>query len=153
MTKAKVCFGGIPTDIEVRQLMEAYPMTEMKAGDTYSYDDVVKLIQCEVGSNRFRAVTTRWRNKVERETGKRIGAYDGELFRVMTEQEKLEAIEADEKHVVKTIFKNLRRIPNVDRKQLDEDGQKRLDHKTLNARKMLASQQQRQEKALLMPEV
>jgi len=152
-TKTNVYFAGIPTEIDVRLLMDTYPTEEMKIGDEYPYSVVAGLIQCDVKSNRFGTVTTVWRRKVENLTGNRIGARGGECFWVMTDKEKLEAIESKETSVFRQIRKNIRRIPNVDRKQLNEDEKKRLDHKTMNARNLLASKQQRQDPEQLLPKV
>lgn len=143
MSGAKVFYGGIPTDIDIRKLVDAYPMERMKAGDKYTYSEVGKLIGVSQADHRFRTVTNRWRGMVERETGKRIGAYEGEFFRVMTEPEKVEALQNKRKSIVKQVNKNIRRANLVDRKKLSEEMCRTLDHGHMNDRNMIAIQQLR----------
>lgn len=86
-----VFFGGVPTDPEVRQLREAYPESEMEPGHVIPYDDVAKVINTGKATNRFRSVTTRWRNIVERETGRIvIGTEAGVGFKVLDNSQKID---------------------------------------------------------------
>lgn len=156
MANGKLFFGGLPTDPEIKRLMDAFPESEMKVGDKFSYDRVSEVISAPYGSNRFRTITNRWRNIVEKRCGLFIGIppdMAGEGFRVLSEQEKLEL--ACRKHG--TVVTGIRRtsilIASTDRSALASDEDKKF-YDLLHGRNaaMIASAQIRN-KTKMLPEV
>lgn len=61
---SKPFFGGIPTDVDVRALREAFP--NIQVGDEISYDDVAAIIGAKPRTNRFRTVVDAWRRDLFR---------------------------------------------------------------------------------------
>lgn len=77
---AKMYFAGLPTEIDLDKLREAYGVP--KEGDVISYDEISKLIGVGVRSHRFVTVTTAWRRNLVREHNVYMKAHDGK-FEVM----------------------------------------------------------------------
>jgi hypothetical protein len=149
MATTKLHFGGIPTDIDIKKLRDAFPESRMKAGDKFTYGEIEALLMIQRSDNRFKTVTNRWRNIIERSTGIRIAAMgnnsgDG-FFKVLSEPEKLQAVESKRKSVVKQTRKNLLRTAWIDRGALNDDEKKRLDHEALNSKNIIANQQLRRQ--------
>lgn len=151
MGNSKVFFGGVPTSIDIRKLQEQWPETEMKAGDTFPYEEIEIVISEGRSTNRFKTITNRWRNIVERNTGKRINPDGLNGFKVLTESEKLAAIEGKRRSIEKQGRRNLVRAGFVERKSLNNDERRRLDHVVLNEKNALAVKQLRQ--PLELPEM
>lgn len=87
----RVFSGGVPTDPEVRALRDAFPDSSLNIGDVIAYEEVEKIIGSSKASNRFRAVTTRWRGMVERESGRIvIGTEAGVGFKVLDNVQKID---------------------------------------------------------------
>lgn len=72
--------NGLPTDIDIRALFDAYGVP--KEGDAITYDDVSRLIKTPTRSPRWVTVTNRWRKRLIKEHNTYLSARDGE-FRVM----------------------------------------------------------------------
>lgn len=136
-------FGGIPTALEVKKLKETYPENRMKHGDIIDYDDVSEIINARPKTSRFKVITWRWRSLIEKDTGIRIGAFEGTHFKVLNESEKLEFIQNKKRSVTRQMRKNLIRTSYVDRSKLTQKEKDALDHEAMNAKNMLASQQLR----------
>ena len=141
-------FGGIPTALEVKKLRETYPENIMSPGDIIEYQAVSEIIGARPKTSRFKVVTWRWRALVEKDTGIRIGAFDGTYFKVLNESEKLEFIQNKKRSVTRQMRKNLIRTSYVDRSKLTQKEKDALDHEAMNAKNMLASQQLRTYKEL-----
>jgi hypothetical protein len=56
---------GLPTAPDVNAIREKWP--ELKVGDRVLYSDISALLKIEIGSHRFRSVTTAWRKREEQE--------------------------------------------------------------------------------------
>jgi hypothetical protein len=81
---------ALSTDIDINNLKDAYPFKTLFVGQKFLYADLEKLLQLNRASNRFRTVTSRWRNMVERETGYIIDPIgDAKGFKILNDQEKL----------------------------------------------------------------
>jgi hypothetical protein len=140
VNKKGIVFGGIPTDIDIRALREAFPTSAFTVGMTISYDAVEKVIDCASTSHRWKTVTTRWRKLVEKDTGIIIGVKSG-TFVVLDDHEKLDLSYSK----MRTSFRATRRSVHVvsltDRKALTEEEQKQYDVLTSRQRAMMAAAQ------------
>ena len=58
-------FGGIPTEPDVKKLMEAYPEESLIPGTEIPYSGVDAIIGVEYGNGRWQGVTNAWRKRVE----------------------------------------------------------------------------------------
>jgi hypothetical protein len=150
--EGKTYFGGIPTDIDIKKLNDNYPADALKAGDVIFYSEIEDLLKINRNDHRFKTVTTRWRSILERETGMRIGAYAGDTFKVMSESEKLVAVENKKRSVVRQVRKNRARTTMINPKELTEDERRRLEHESITANNILAIQQLRN-KQLTLPTI
>ena len=90
MANEKLYFGGIPTDIDVRALREAFPESGLKVGQLIPYAAVEAIVKTPKDSCRFKTITGRWRRLVERDSEIILGAEKGQGFRVLDNSEKLE---------------------------------------------------------------
>jgi hypothetical protein len=137
-------FGGLPTDIELAKLKEAYPATELKVGKIIPYAELEQLLGLDWTSNRFRTVTNRWRRVVEADTNIFIHPDPGYGFKILTESEKLDLSTKK----IRTASHAARRAfvvnTRIDRKQLTDDEKAMADHVTQTAAKINASAQLKQ---------
>ena len=78
-------FGGVPTELEVKALREAFPA--MEVGQEITTEEVEKIIDVKKGESRYYTVTVRWRKEVERKDGLVIGQTP-EGFRVLDDADK-----------------------------------------------------------------
>lgn len=59
-------FGkGIPTQPDVEALKKRWPAEQMKPGDIITFDDVATVIGVDKDANRWKSVTTAWRNQLK----------------------------------------------------------------------------------------
>lgn len=72
--------NGLPTDIDIRALTDAYGVPAV--GASISYEDVAALIKSPARSSRWTTVTNRWRKRLFKEHNVLIEARDG-AFRAM----------------------------------------------------------------------
>ena len=77
----RVFSGGVPTDMELNFLHKKIGVP--KVGRFISYDEVEEIIKCGWKSWRFRTITTRWRNILEREHSVFLKAVTGQGFRAL----------------------------------------------------------------------
>jgi len=80
-------FGGIPTDLDVKRLRDAYPFDEMSVGDIMPYSDIEAMLGIDRRSSRFKSVTLSWRKRAFRETPFTIGTERGLGFKVLSDSE------------------------------------------------------------------
>ncbi len=79
---SKAYFGGMPTDLDVRKLIETFP--ELVEGACVTHDEIEAVIGVDRHSNRYRAITIAWRSKLLRDENMEIGAVNGVGFEVRT---------------------------------------------------------------------
>lgn len=72
---------GLPTKPDVDMLLKAFP--ELKEGDQIPYEEVSAILGVDKGSNRFRTVTNRWRDRLV-ESGVVVYCDTGRAFYVAT---------------------------------------------------------------------
>jgi hypothetical protein len=144
-----VFFGGVPTDIDLRLLREAFPPAELTVGRLLPYPSVARAIKSEVGSCRYKTVTNRWRKVLESEHGLIVGTKAGEGFIVLDDHEKLDLSSSKIRSSRRAARRSLQVAAKIDRKALTEPEQREHDLNTLRAAAITATAQIR--KALDMP--
>ncbi len=147
--KSGVFGGGVPTDIDLRRLREAFPPDSLKVGTLIPYANVAAAILCEVNSYRYRTVTNRWRKIIEAEHGKIIGTKAKEGFIVLDDHEKLDLSSAKLRSSRRAARRSLQVAAKIDRKELTESECIAHDLNTLRAAAITATSQIR--KALDLP--
>ncbi len=71
--RAKLYFGGLPTEMDVRRLRDAFTP---KVGTGVTYEEIENVIGARYKSGRFDSVTSAWRRGLMRE-GFDTARYDG----------------------------------------------------------------------------
>lgn len=122
----KPFFGGLPTDIDVKRLLEAFPNIE--PGGEVGYDDVAKVIGVDVGTNRFRTVTNAWRRRLLRTGNVAIDAVPGRGFRRLTELERSERDRGGWRRDQVRAARKVRDLALTDTTSFDEREKKSHDH-------------------------
>jgi hypothetical protein len=132
-------FGGIPTEIEVRRIMERWPMTDMKEGDEIAYADMAAVINSEYGSFRFRTVTSRWRKMIENEAGIIIGTKEARCFVVLNNGQKLSLSRAKMRMSGRAALRAYKTAAVIDAKKLTDAEKKEYDHTVSKAAAVMAT--------------
>ena len=151
MTETKTYFGGVPTDIEIKQLREAYPDVELTPGRVISYEDIESLIGTERGTARWQAVTNRWRRIVENATEKVIGTDPGIGFKVLVEGEKVMLSTSKLRTAGRMARRSYVVASRVDIKALTEQEKTEYDHAVRRSAALL--QAARLKSRVALPEV
>jgi len=125
--KVSLCFGGVPTDPDVKRIRERWPDTELKEGDTISYEDVEETIGSARLDTRFQSVTTRWRRLVFKETGKLLECNPNVGFVVASNGEKLNHGQRKLRSAFKAVRRSAEVTETIDRDKLDNEEKGRLD--------------------------
>lgn len=73
--------GGMPTDLDVQKLMDAFGVPEV--GSLIGYDKIAEVIGHERGEGRWRSITVAWRKKLDRESNLILKAVNNEGYRVL----------------------------------------------------------------------
>ena len=84
---SKMFFSGIPTAIDVRALIEAFPA--LVVGQELAHDEVAEVIAVDAKSSRYRTVTNSWRRQLLAENNIDLGAVAGTGFRVLAPDERI----------------------------------------------------------------
>jgi hypothetical protein len=115
-------FGGLPTDIELQRLEEAYPVSEMQIGQEISYSQVEKIINLDWKSARFRSVTCRWMKKIRNSTGMVLKRMRGEYaFKVLSENEKVDESVQRQIEGKNKFLKSFKLLSCTNKQSLDDD--------------------------------
>lgn len=134
-------FGGIPTEIDIKKLREAWPETKMKIGDKFTYSAIENLLGIKKESNRFKTITTRWRKIIEKQVGIILGPYEGIGFKVLSEHEKLELSGTKLRIAVNSTRKSMTILALTDRNQLTDKEKADYDHRQIANSKIMAAAQ------------
>jgi hypothetical protein len=155
MASDNMFFGGIPTDIEVKKLREAYPDSELKPGLLISYEEVETVAGLDrlAKRSRWMSVTDRWRRNVESEVGVIIGPDpDGTAaFKVYTEGDKVGLSTKKLKTAGRMARRSYVVAARVDVKQLTEQEKANYEHNIHRSAAVLAAAKLKAKVAL--PEV
>jgi hypothetical protein len=146
-------FGGIPTDMDVKKIREAFPDDELQEGQVIPYATISDIIGNAKDANRFRSVTNRWRKLVEKDSQKFIGTEPGVGFKVLKDGEKLELSGSKLRSAVKSVRRSYVVAGHVDTKRLDEEERGRYDMLCSRHAKLLAAAQVRGQKEEDLPSI
>lgn len=113
---SKVHFGGVPTDGDVRNLMEHFG--QLKPGDEIAHEDVEQVLHSTRNTSRYRTVTGAWRKKLMREHNCDVAAVPGVGFRCLTDAER---VAAGVSGVQSGLRKQLHSVVRADRVQTDDE--------------------------------
>ena len=136
---SKTFKNGLPTDIDIRALFDAFGLPA--EGSVIPYADVTAIIKTPSHSARWLTVTARWRKHLEREHGIYTLARDG-VFTVMTPSMQLEHGVKKQTKGVRQIRGSIRVLGGIATERLTDVERKRLTHTQQNNATALFSMQQ-----------
>lgn len=149
MSNSRVYHAGIPTDVDVNKIRDAYPDSHLRAGQIIPYSEVESLLQENKNSNRWKSVTSKWRRTVESETGVIIGVERGVGFKVLQEIEKLDLCGTKLKSATRMAKRSYQVASRVVTRGLSEEQRRRLDFYVMRNSKILAASQVKSKSNLL----
>lgn len=123
---SKAFFGGIPTDSDVKKLLEAFP--DIKPGEMITYTQVAEVIRVKYGTSRFRTVTTAWRKTLLRTNNFILEAVPGQGFRRRTELERSQKDRSGWRQDQSRAARKVRDLGRTDITEFDERDRKSHDH-------------------------
>lgn len=118
--------GGLPTDIDVKRLLEAFP--SISPGFVITYTEVSLVIGVTHGSTRFRTVTNAWRKRLLRVDNFVLEAIAGQGFRRRTELERSQKDRSGWRRDQNRAARKVRDMTRVDTVEFDERERKSHDH-------------------------
>src|SRR5262245_53413982 len=105
--QAKPYFGGIPTEPDVRRLMDRFCAPEP---GVIPHEEIEKEIREESDSSRYRTIVSAWRRRLRREHNIDTSAEPGHGIRILTEPERVDVSKRDLGRGVRGIVRSHVRI-------------------------------------------
>jgi len=122
---AKLFLSGIPTEPDVRALMEKF--NDYTPGVEVFYTDIAELVNVEVRSCRFEVVLAAWRKKIRKDHNVVFKRF-GDHLRFLAEMERVQEDASDYRQGAKKQLRAYGDIAMVRTEKLDELGRKKADH-------------------------
>lgn len=143
-TSNKLYFGGIPTEPDVRKLMESYPVDGMKPGDLIGYEEIGTVIMEKVRSSRWKSVTTAWRKKLEDESKILLKCISDKMaFKVLNDDEKADERNKKQVEAGRKARKSLKIHLIIDKQGLSDKNKAEYDFYEQRAKGIIAAAQLR----------
>ncbi len=135
--KWKIGFGGVPTEADVRALLDTFGVpTE---GASVTYEQIARVLHQPVRSNRWKTVTNAWRKRLFEEHNLILGAADG-AFTALLPGERIERGAGKLRSGMRSVRRAGAIVQRTDRARLSETETKRADHvQVVSAALMLAA--------------
>lgn len=128
--RQKLYFGGIPVAPDLRKLVEAFGSPEPGLID---YERIESVLGITRERTRFRTVVTSWRRHLLGEENVYTAAIPGEGIKILTEQERTEAVERLQGRASKTQRRVLLHAVRIRVEMLDALYRARVDHLRIQA--------------------
>ena len=120
-------FGGMPTDPDVRKLLDAFP--NLAVGETVLYSDVSDVIGVPYGTNRWESIITAWRKRMLRpETNMDLARISGTHFLVLSAPQRVNKGSENVRRRVRAIRRDANLVASVPAADLDDISKKHRDH-------------------------
>lgn len=124
-TNQTVFNNGVPTEIDVRKLMEKYGVPAQ--GQRISKNEVSGIIGVPVGSNRYLSIVTAWRKKLDRESNVIFKVVNGS-FVVADPSTRIDMSGAGMKHALRKVRRSGGIAARTDRDGLTAEQMRTQDH-------------------------
>jgi hypothetical protein len=148
MANGQPFFGGIPTDIDVRRMRDAFPKDTLKEGKLITYEEIENVIGSKRKEFRFKTVTNRWRKLVEKECEIVIGCVPSKGLIVNDDHEKVDLMGTKLRSAARACKRSLVVSSRIETKNLTAEEKKEFTHRGACAGAMIASARIRGQKAL-----
>lgn len=122
---SKLFFGGVPTEPDVKKLIDAYGVPQP---GMIPYADVAAVIGLDPKSTRWRSVTDAWRFRLRRENNIEVRAIPGMGFKVLTEQERIPDTYVALRQTARVAREANRRAVSIDSARLNDVDRTKRDH-------------------------
>jgi len=133
---AQIFKGGIPYGPDIKRLSEAFPVPELTEGLIISHPKLEAILEIARTSQRYYGVVNAWISKQKHDNGIIIKWQPSVGLKVLNPAEVLEFAETRTKQKAKQLGRSVKWFSWVDRKRLDDTGQKRLDHQMMVSARM-----------------
>lgn len=120
---SRLFIGGKDTKPEIDAIMAAF---EARPGTSVSHEDIAKAAGLDIGSNRFRTVTQRWRKMIERDNTVRVESRE-RVFHFLTADEAHDRLKVDLHRIGRAAGKMHVRASVIDVQHLN--GERRETHR------------------------
>jgi hypothetical protein len=117
---------GVPTEIDVKRLREAYP--QLAVGQLIPYEDVARVIGAPYKTGRFRVVTEAWRKWLRRSENCAVKCVAGRGFMRMAELERSEVDRVGWRKDQGRAARKVRDLARVDTLSFEERDRSSHDH-------------------------
>lgn len=148
----RVYFGGVPTEPDVKKLLERFDVEDMIPGHEIKYSEVSEVIGQPKEASRWRTVTTAWRRRLEKDRNIFIGCNpEKKCFYVLSEGGKV-GLSGSKLRSATVAAKRSFEVSNcVDTKKLSDDERRKHEFYSMKSGVMIAAGQLRSKK-MIMPE-
>lgn len=136
MDSALIFKGWIPYGPDVKRLAEAFPVPELTEGLVITHTKMESILEVKRSTSRYYGVVNAWISKQKHDNGIIIIWQSSIGLKVLNPAEVLEHAETRTKQKSKQLGRAVKLFGWVDRKRLDETGQKRLDHQMVVSAKL-----------------
>lgn len=128
MSDASIFKGGIPYAPDIRRLSEAFPVPSLVEGLTIPHEKLEAVLDLKRGNSRYYGVVNAWIGHQKNENSIVIVWEPSEGLKVLNPAEILHHAETRTRQKSGQLNRAVKLFAWVDRKRLDDTGQKRLDH-------------------------
>lgn len=126
MSKSGLFLGGVPTEPDVKRLIEAY--STLKPGDEITHAEMARTIDADERSNRYRTVVTAWRRQMLKLHNVDMQPIRGVGFRIIDGIERISASVKDYGGGVRKIVRSVGRARRVEMEKLTNEQQRVSEH-------------------------
>lgn len=146
----RVYFGGVPTEPDVKKLLERFDVEDMIPGYEIKYSEVSEVIGQPKEASRWRTVTTAWRKRLENDRGIFLGC-DKEkgCFYVLSEGGKVDLSGSKLQSAATAAKRAYVVLGCVDTKKLSDDERRKHEFYSMKSGVMIAAGQLRSKKMIL----
>ena len=150
MNKGKAYFAGVPTEPDIKKLLESFDVEDMVPGYEIKYSEVSRVIDQPKEASRWRTVTTAWRNRLEKDRGIFIGCNsEKKCFYVLSEGGKVGLSGSKLRSAVTAAKRSYVVSGCVDTKKLSDDERRKHEFYSMKSGVMIAAGQLRSKKMIL----
>lgn len=125
MGNAGMFFGGLPTEIDVRKLIDQFGKPDY---GLIPYADIEAVLGMAWRTPRFRLILTNWRKHLRKELNLDTSMQPGEGVTVLRAGERIEVSHGDLKRAIRQTRKSYARIISVPTAELDAVSRTKYDH-------------------------
>jgi hypothetical protein len=125
---SKTFRGGVPYSVDVRRLLEAFPVPSLTEGRVIKHSQLEEIVNTPKGNQRYYSVINSWISQTRNTHGIFVVWEPTVGVKVLEPVEILTHAEQRTRQKIAQTGKAVRTFAWVDRSRLDAVGQQRLDH-------------------------